>query len=175
MNDRTIKIVAWKQAINKGSVVVIESFQNFWDKQQQQANRANMMHNMDMLKVAGYSFGKSLIDNLYDCFCLNQYPWEFSLHSLHMYNNTMSTSGTWNSSYICTLKRTNRSWQESCRPIKPFFWLGIANNLFVAGRHRVHQISATIDWFVENWEACSLLVPCGSRIAKFLIHDWFVR
>ena len=156
MNDRTIKIVAWKQAINKGSVVVIESFQNFWDKQQQQANRANMMHNMDMLKVAGYSFGKSLIDNLYDCF-------------------TMSTSGTWNSSYICTLKRTNRSWQESCRPIKPFFWLGIANNLFVAGRHRVHQISATIDWFVENWEACSLLVPCGSRIAKFLIHDWFVR
>ena len=33
----------------------------------------------------------------------------------------MSTSGTWNSSYICTLKRTNRSWQESCRPIKPFF------------------------------------------------------
>ena len=81
------------------------------------------MHNMDMLKVAGYSFGKSLIDNLYDCFCLNQYPWEFSLHSLHMYNNTMSTSGTWNSSYICTLKRTNRSWQESCRPIKLFFGL----------------------------------------------------
>ena len=105
VNDRTIKIVAWKQAINKGSVVVIESFQNFWDKQQQQANRANMMHNMDMLKVAGYSFGKSLIDNLYDCFCLNQYPWEFSLHSLHMYNNTMSTSGTWNSSYKCTLKK----------------------------------------------------------------------
>ena len=40
---------------------------------------------------------------------------------------------------------------------------------------RAHQNSATIDWFVENWEACSLLAPCGSRIVKFLIHDWFVR
>ena len=176
MNDRTIKIVAWKQAINKSSVVVIESFQNFWDKQQQQASRANMMHNMDMLiKLPGIVSGNRLSIIYKIAFVWVSTPWEFSLHSLHMYNNTMSTSGKWNSSYICTLKRTNRSWQESCRPIKPFFWLGIANNLFVAGRHRVHQISATIDWFVENWEACSLLVPCGSRIAEFLIHDWFVR
>ena len=53
----------WKQAINLSSVVVVKSFQNFWDKQQQQASWANMMHNM-AYKVAKYSFGKSLIDNL---------------------------------------------------------------------------------------------------------------
>ena len=40
------------------SVVVVESFQNFLDKQQQQASRANMMHNMDVLiKLPGIVSG----------------------------------------------------------------------------------------------------------------------
>ena len=39
--------------------------QNLWDKKQQQASRANAMHNMDVLiKFLYYSIGKSLIDNL---------------------------------------------------------------------------------------------------------------
>ena len=54
-----------------------------------------MMHNMDVLiKLPGIDSGNRLFDNLRDCFCLNQYPWEFNIHSPHMYNNTMSSSGT---------------------------------------------------------------------------------
>ena len=109
-------------------------------------------------------YGKSLIDNLKDCF-LNQYPWEFSLH-----RNTMSTSGAFKFFitylYIWTLN------EEPTDPGKSL--LGLSNlsftwnfldrlkqtflqiNLFVAWKHRARLNSATIDWFVENWEACSL-------------------
>ena len=145
-----------------------------------------MMHNMDVLiKLPGKVSGNRL-SIIHKIAFLNQYAWEFNLHSLNMYNNTMSTSGTWNSSYICTsvkknqpiLVRVLQAYQtfffhlEFCLPLKTNF---SANNLFVACRHRGHQNSTMIDWFVENWEACSLLAPCGSRIIKFLIHDWFVR
>ena len=46
MNDRTIKIIAWKQAINYSSVLLLQlsdlsPIQNLWDKQQQQASREN--------------------------------------------------------------------------------------------------------------------------------------
>ena len=48
VNYRTIKIIAWKQAINKNSVLLSSPTQNLWDKQQQ-ARRASFMQNMDVL------------------------------------------------------------------------------------------------------------------------------
>ena len=95
VNDRTIKIVV------------------AWDKpQQQQASWANVMHNMDaLIKLPGIGSGNrsSMICKI--TFFFNKSPWVFSLH---MYNNTMSTSGTWNSSYMSVPVhfkwRTNRSW-----------------------------------------------------------------
>ena len=76
--------------------------QNLWDKQQQQESRANVMHNMDALinLPAGYSSGNhsSIIYKI-------AFLW---ISTLHMYSNTISTSGTLNSSY------TSNSWHYSC-------------------------------------------------------------
>ena len=50
---------------------------------------------------------------------MNQYPWEFNIHSLHMYNNTMSTSGAWNSSYISMLKaRSSHRGGRCCHKLR---------------------------------------------------------
>ena len=91
----------------------------------------------------------------------NEYIWhmKFIIH-MHIYK-----------------KWTNRSWYESCRPIKPFFvclfvclfvcfftWNFINRikqtflqiNLFVTCSNRARPNSAMIDWFVENWEEYSL-------------------
>ena len=46
-------------------------------------------------------------------------------------------------------------------------------NLFVAWKHRARLNSATIDWFVENWEACSL--PSALRLTYCQIScTWLV-
>ena len=85
--------------------------------------------------------------------------------------------------HICTLN------EESTDPGKSF--LGLSNllftwnfldrlkqtflqiNLFVAWKHRARLNSATIDWFVENWEACSL--PNALRLTYCQIScTWLV-
>ena len=67
--------------------------------------------------------------------------------------------------YICTLKSTNRFWKEPCWSLKPFFTCNFvqplktcfsANFSFSLLAEGPVQISATIAWFVENREACSL-------------------
>ena len=85
--------------------------------------------------------------------------------------------------HICTLN------EEPTDPGKSF--LGLSNllftwnfldrlkqtflqiNLFVAWKHRARLNSATTDWFVENWEACSL--PSTLRLTYCQIScTWLV-
>ena len=102
----------------------------------------------------------------------------------------MSTSGTLNFfityQYICTLN------EEPTDPGKSL--LGLSNlfftwnfldrlkqtflpiNLFVAWNHRAHLNSATIDWFVKNWGACSLPSTLRHVLSNFLyMIGLFVR
>ena len=136
------------------------------------------MHNMDVLiKLPGIV--REIAHR--DCF-LNQYPWELSLH-----RNTMSTSGTFKFfityQYICTLNEEPTdpgksllrlsnlfsTWNFLDRLKQTFLWI----NLFVAWKHRARLNSATIDWFVENWEACSL--PSALRLTYCQIsYTWLV-
>ena len=83
--------------------------------------------------------------------------------------------------YVCTLN------EEPTDPFKSV--LGLSNlfftwnflgrlkqtflqiNLFLAWKHRARLNSATVDWFVENWEACSL--PSALRLTHCQIsYTW---
>ena len=84
--------------------------QNLWDKQlQQQSSRANVMHSIDVLiKLPGIaSRNRSWIIYKIGFVCISTFE---SLVFTCTATQWMSTSGTWNSSYICTLQRTNLSW-----------------------------------------------------------------
>ena len=80
-----------------------------------------------------------------------------------MYSNTMNTFGKWNSLYICTFKKKTTTTTNSGESLF-FTWNFVKRlkqtflqiDLFVACSHRARPNSATIDSFVENWEACPL-------------------
>ena len=84
--------------------------------------------------------------------------------------------------HICTLNEepTDPGKSLLSLPIKPFFtWNFLSHlkqtvlqiNLFLAWKHRARLNSATIDWFVENWAACSL--PSALRLTYCQIsYTW---
>ena len=109
-------------------------------------------------KVAGYGSGNcSSIIILQDCFCLNQSP-------THV-QQRKSTSGTWNSSYIhvCTLKRTS----QSCKSL-----VGLSKFFSLETLLTAHPNSGTINWFVENWEAC--LLPSALQLTCCQVSCWWL-
>ena len=144
-----------RAALSQSSPIVI-----LWEKQQQQESQGNVMHNMDVLiKLPGIVREIILlINNLQDCFCLNQYP-------SHVQQGK-STSGTWNSSYIhvCMLKRTS----QFCKSLVGLLKFFPLETLLTA-----HPNSATINWFVENWEAClppsALQLTCCQVSCSWLV------
>ena len=82
--------------------------------------------------------------------------------------------------YICTLNEEPTDPGESLPgPSNLFFTFFhlkqtfLQINLFLAWKHRARLNSATIDWFVENWEACSL--PSALRLTYCQIScTWLV-
>ena len=92
---------------------------------------------------------------------MNQYPWEFSLYTC--------TATQWahpEHEIHYTYTRSKKKTTTTTNPGKsPFFTWNFVNrlkqtflqiDLFVACSHRARPNSATIDSFVENWEACPL-------------------
>ena len=80
--------------------------------------------------------------------------------------------------YICTLNEEptdpGESLPGSSNLFFTFFHLKqtfLQINLFLAWKHRARLNSATIDWCVENWEACSL--PSALRLTYCQIsYTW---
>ena len=115
---------------------------------------------------------------------MNQYPWEFSptatpeQHNEHIRHMKFIIQKP---TEIFTLKN---------QPIRVRVFVGLSNlsfltcwnfsanfilKLFVACRHKAQpsNYSATIDWFVENWEACSH--PSALRLTHCLVsYTWLV-
>ena len=63
------------------------------------------------------------------------------------------------------------NWNFFNRLIKTFLQI----NLFVACRHRTLANLLRLIDFSQIEKRVRFLAPCGSRIVKFLIHDWFIR
>ena len=136
------------------------------------------MHNMDVL----IKFTGIVSDHHSSIIYKIAFVWISTLESLVFtcYSNTMSTSGTWNLSYTCTFTKNEPTdpgmshvglsnlflfvYLFVCLFVCFFTWNLINRikqtflqiNLFVTCSNRARPNSATIDWFVENWEEYSL-------------------
>ena len=127
------------------------------------------MHNMDVLiKLPGIVSGNRSSTIFKIAFWISSIESSvFTEHNEHIQHIKSLLQISRGYQYICTLNEEPTDPGKSLLRLPNLFFTGnfldrlkqtfLQINLFVAWKHRARLNSATIDWFVENWEACSLL------------------